>query len=152
MQATIEELSAIIERAAPLLRGISEEQSRERVDDQWTMKEVLGHMIDSASNNQHKWVRGQLEDGLVFPGYAQEGWVSAQAYREEPWARLVELWQALNLHLLHVMANVPEATLGHRCTIGGDAPVTLGFLLTDYSRHLAEHLRQLFGDGWDGQR
>jgi hypothetical protein len=150
MQATIEELKGIIDRAYPRLRGISEAQSLERGEDQWTNKEVLGHLIDSASNNQHKWVRGQLKDGLVFPGYAQEGWVGAQAYREAPWAQLVELWHALNLHLLHIMAHVPEATLAHRCTIGDDAPVTLRFIITDYPRHLTEHLRQLLGEGWAG--
>jgi len=39
-----------------------------------TIKQILGHLIDSASNNNHRIVHLQYrENPLVFPNYASEG-------------------------------------------------------------------------------
>jgi len=31
-------------------------------------REIIGHLVDSATNNHQRFVRGQLQDDLVFPG------------------------------------------------------------------------------------
>ena len=49
----------------------------------------LGHLIDSAVNNHARFVRAQLQDDLVFPGYDQDGWVRVQRYDERSWPALV---------------------------------------------------------------
>ena len=54
------------------------------------------------------FVRGQLQDTLVFPGYAQEDWVRAGQYQEAPWDDLVELWRTFNLQIARVMAATPD--------------------------------------------
>jgi hypothetical protein len=104
---------------------------------------VIGHLIDSAFNNQQRFVRAQLGASLAFPGYAQESWVAAQAYQQRTWADLVGLWAALNRHLAHVIAHIEPRTLGTPCTIGEGAPVTLRFVAEDYVRHLHHHLAQV---------
>ena len=48
----------------------------------WSPKEVIGHLIDSAINNQGRFVRAQLDRNLNFPGYEQEGWVRLQRYND----------------------------------------------------------------------
>ena len=52
----------------------------------WSVKEIVGHLVDSASNNLHRIVHLQISDGLVFPDYSQNNnaWVSIQEYREVP--------------------------------------------------------------------
>jgi hypothetical protein len=72
--------------------------------------------------------------------------VSAQQYQRESWKTLVDLWTWYHMHLLHVIGEIPEATLQHRCPVGGAEPVTLQFVITDYVRHLERHLRQIFGE------
>lgn len=147
MKKTAEELRSTIEAAIIQLRAITEAESQERpAPTKWSKKEIIGHLIDSAANNHQRFVRLQLSDQLSLPGYEQDGWVSVQHYQNESWEQLVQLWRSYNLHLAHVMADVPEDKLENTCAIGGDAPVTLGFIMTDYVRHLKHHLRQALPD------
>ena len=98
-----------IVNAKERLSDIPEAQSREKGSpEEWSSIEVLGHLIDSAANNHQRFVRAQFTDDLVFPGYEQEQWVSAQNYRDEPWPEVIQLWSSYNLHLLHVVAAIPE--------------------------------------------
>src|SRR5687768_6240387 len=70
--------------ATERLRTISaEESARKSASDKWSIKEVLGHLIDSAANNHQRFVRAQFTDDPVFPGYEQEKWVNAQRRSEE---------------------------------------------------------------------
>jgi hypothetical protein len=36
-------------------------------EDDWSSKEITGHLIDSASNNHQRFVRLQLLEHLTFP-------------------------------------------------------------------------------------
>jgi hypothetical protein len=137
-------LSAALEAALPRLRAISEEQAgAARGPDKWTRKEVLGHLIDSAANNHQRFVRAPRVERFVGPGYEQDAWVAAQAYRERPWQELLVLWEALNRHLVHVMAHVPADRLATECVIGDNPPSPLEWWMNDYTRHLNHHLAQI---------
>jgi hypothetical protein len=140
------ELRAVVSDTSRKLQALSEEDvMRSRGAGKWVKKEILGHLIDSALNNQQRFVRAQMTDRLVWPGYEQDRWVSVQKYRERPWTELAELWEQLNRHIAHVMANVPPDRLSAPCVIGDDEPVTLEWLMNDYIRHLRHHLNQIFG-------
>ncbi|MBC7920252.1 MAG: DinB family protein [Ferruginibacter sp.] len=111
----------------------------------WSRKQVIGHLIDSAANNHQRFVRLQLGTNLSLPGYEQDGWVARQDYQHRSWTDLLLLWQSYNLHLLHVVARIPEDKLGNVGSVGGGESVTLGFLVEDYVRHLKHHLGQILG-------
>lgn len=110
----------------------------------WTRLEIAGHLIDSAANNHQRIVRALLQDAYAGPGYEQEGHVRVQGYADADAAAVAELLVAYNLHLSHVIARVPEEKLGTPCTIGSQAPMALGDLISDYVAHLEHHLRQIF--------
>lgn len=142
--------------ATERLRAISAEQSaRKSSPDKWSIKEVLGHLIDSAANNHQRFVRAQFTDDLVFPGYEQEKWVNAQRYIDEAWSDMVQLWRSYNLHLLHVIAGIPEPTLmrariRHNLDqialhpVDKNDPTTLDYFVRDYLVHMKHHLDQIF--------
>jgi hypothetical protein len=109
----------------------------------WSRKQVLGHLIDSASNNHQRFVRLILYDSIEFPDYEQEKWVEAQAYQQRPWSELLWLWTTYNEHIAHIMASVPEESLSHHCRTGSSDAVTLDFLMRDYVRHLKHHISSL---------
>jgi hypothetical protein len=111
--------------------------------DRWTIAEVIGHLIDSATNNHHRFVRAQFVEELVFPKYEQNEWVAAEYFNECDWPSLVELWHRYNHHLAHVIEHVKTESLDRRCLIGPYPPVTLGFLIEDYVGHLKHHLAKI---------
>src|SRR5690242_898453 len=108
----LDNFRSTIVSATARLRDIPEAQSSEKSSpDDWSAKETIGHLIDSAANNHQRFVRAQFTDDLVFPGYEQNQWVSSQNYRNESWADVIQLWSAYNLHLVHVASAIPEDVL-----------------------------------------
>ena len=106
MEQWLENFKQTIDAAVPRLREISESESEvPRAEDHWSSKQIIGHLIDSATNNHARFVLGQLKDDLVFAGYDQNGWVRTNHYQQAPWTQLIDLWRAYNLHLHHVMAH-----------------------------------------------
>jgi hypothetical protein len=150
------DLRAIVDGATERLLAIPELPSQvSNIEGQWSVKQVLGHLIDSAANNHQRFVRAQFIADLVFPGYDQEQWIKAQRYEEEPWLSLVQLWRSYNEHLAHVIANISQADLTrprhpHNLdkiawhTVSPEEPTTLEYLIRDYMDHLQNHLEQLF--------
>src|SRR5688572_28162433 len=117
-------LQYLVEQSEDRLHCFTEVESQSRRSaGKWSAKEVLGHLIDSASNNHQRFVRAQLEGGLVFPGYAQDGWNRVQQYQSETWENLVRLWTSYNRHLAHVLAAIPESAGRNVCKIGDGGPV-----------------------------
>ena len=137
-------LTRIVDSAEPLLRLVTEEESgRPALPGGWSRKQLLGHLIDSASNNHQRFVRASLADELAFPSYDQTGCVQVQAPAGAAWPLLVSLWASYNRYLAHIIARLPAAKLGVICRIGSNPPVTLQYLAEDYVRHLAHHLSQI---------
>ena len=109
----------------------------------WSRKQVIGHLIDSASNNHQRFVRATLQGSLEFPGYDQDGCVRMQAVQEIPWPSLIAFWASYNRYLAHILAHLPEDALQAPCRIGSSEPVTLQFLAEDYLVHLVHHVQQV---------
>jgi hypothetical protein len=146
-----EELSSLVGQTVPAFETIGEAGSlKTRGPGTWSRKQILGHVIDSALNNVHRFVRASQEDELAMPDYDQPAWVAAGGYQDRPWADLVRLWAGLNDHLAHVISGIPPERLETPCRIGGSEPLTLEFLVRDYVRHLRHHLQQILDP--DGSR
>jgi hypothetical protein len=139
-----ERLLGIVARESVRLRGMDGPALSSRpAPGKWCRKEILGHLVDSAANNHQRFVRAALAGELSFPGYAQDGWVSAQRWAEEGWDVIVDLWTALNRHLAHLLAGLPAAAMSAPCRIGDRSAVTLAALAEDYLQHLEHHLATL---------
>lgn len=155
MQPYVAELVAVVDDAMPALLAMDDEASARRpAPGKWSPREIIGHLIDSASNNHQRFVRAQFQDHLTFAGYDQDAWVARQRYQDAPWRELVALWSAFNRHLARVMASVPEAVrtkpfARHNLDelawkpIPASQPATLDYFMADYVGHLKHHLRQI---------
>src|SRR5262245_24505090 len=101
--ADIELLRFAVRTLPGLLAGFPEAESEQRpAHERRTKREILGHLIDSASNNHQRFSRGRLTSGQDFPGYKQEQGVRLQGYQSARWNDLIDLWRAYNTHLPHV--------------------------------------------------
>ena len=138
-----ERLSAVLRDAMPWLVTISEaEASVPEREGKWCAKEVIGHLIDSAVNNQGRILRLQIEAGTSLAGYQQMAWVKLQHYAEREWAQVLALWFALNEHVAWTIGHVEKERLANRGVVDGE-PLTLGFLIEDYVAHMEHHLRAM---------
>jgi DinB superfamily len=138
------ELEKVLATIPARLAAISEASaSLPRIEGKWSRKQILGHLIDSATNNHHRFVRAQIEKTLEMPGYAQNEWLATQSYQNRRWSDLVILWTAYNQHLLHVIVTAPAENLNASCTIAGDVAGSLEFLMIDYVAHMQHHLNQI---------
>ena len=148
MRALSEKLERTVGSAETSLRQVSEEDSEKPIlTGGWSRKQVLGHLIDSASNNHQRFVRATIQGSLDFPGYDQDSCVRVQAIQKIDWPMLVATWAIYNRFLAHVIANIPADKLEAPCRIGSNGPVTLQFLAEDYVRHMLHHLRQIGAAG-----
>ena len=144
MKDLSEKLLAVVASAEPRLRRFGDAETiRPILRGGWSRKQVLGHLIDSASNNHQRFVRACLQESLEFPGYDQDGSVRVEDFQAAEWSVLVNLWAAYNRFLAHVIAKLPAAKLETICMIGSYKPATLSFLATDYLDHLLHHLQQI---------
>lgn len=158
--ASATRLLAVIAAAEPRLAAIPDATAARRpAPNKWSPKEIIGHLIDSASNNHQRFVRPNWEEDLVFPTYAQEKWVALQDYQHAPWNDLVILWASYNRHLARVMKTVPEPIRSrprarHNLDqiawriVPATEPATLEYVMADYVGHLEHHLRQVLGPAW----
>src|SRR5260370_31569973 len=112
MRHTAAQLKAIVDETESRLSKLTEpEASMPSRASLWSKKEVLGHLIDSASNNHQRFVRLLLDSVLYFPRYEQDGWNRAQQYQSAPGVNLVALWTSYNRHLAHFMASINQHLL-----------------------------------------
>jgi hypothetical protein len=144
MKELSRKLLSVIDAAEPKLRKtIAPDTTKPVLAGGWSRRQLIGHLIDSASNNHQRFVRAALQASLDFPGYEQDECVRVQAPQEADWELLVSLWSAYNRYLAHVIAHLPESKLGTPCRISSGEAVTLDFLAQDYLKHLLHHLRQI---------
>lgn len=155
MRDVAEHLREVVRVAVSRLAGFSDAQVRANpYPPKWSKIQVLGHLIDSACNNQQKFVRVMElsvgrggESNLVFPGYAQNHWVDVQGYQDAQWSALVKLFELYNMHLAFVIERVRPELLANTITIEGPkgpaGPFTLEFIMRDYVEHMKHHLLQI---------
>ena len=124
VETLADELIRVVDQALVELRALDEAVAAAKPNPRvWSIKEILGHLIDSAANNHQRFIRAD--------------------HQGRGWPALVEFWALFNLHLAHVIRRIPESALDVPCRIGTHDVVTLDFLLTDYVVHLRHHLKQI---------
>jgi hypothetical protein len=155
MRSYVIELCEVVESVYFELLALTGNQSAQRpAPGKWSPREIIGHLIDSASVNHQRFVRAQFQDDLIFPPYDGDEWVRVQRYQDGDWEELLTLWRGYNLHLARVMAAVPE-DVGKRKrvkhnlneiawqTVPEGEATTLDYLMRDYVGHMKNHLRQI---------
>ena len=154
----IEDIQNIILREEPILKSLSEDIITLRFNQQnRNIKMLIGHLIDSASNNHQRMVRLQYaprcghsmpntEMGmLVFPDYTQDNdlWLELQDYQHEDWDTLLSLWKYYNLHICQIIRSVDETKLNNYWIDYEGCRVTLQDMIIGYTNHLNLHLEQI---------
>jgi hypothetical protein len=143
MKDEVPAFEAAVARLLSALEALPEwlTQVKPRPED-WSIKEIACHLVDSASNNHQRFTRLQRTQRLEFPAYETEPWVAVEKPAGLPWKDLLGLLRLYNVFLLHLVRNIDPACLGHVWVIAGESKA-LEFLVHDYYRHMDWHLAHL---------
>jgi hypothetical protein len=139
----------LIEEWEPRLMGLTTGVITERRNSQnRTVKQILGHLVDSVSNNTHRIIHLQYrEDPMEFPNYASNGnndrWIAIQNFQDEDWYDLIRLWKFYNLHFVHVISHIDPAKLENRWIASPAKMITLKEMVNSYLDHLELHLSEI---------
>ena len=145
---------AVVDQGLALVLSVPEARTAERpAGGGWCVREILGHLIDSACNNHRRFIINQDVETLIIDPYDQNAWVARNRYAERQAGELAALWAVYNRHLAHVLEGMPPAVLNQpRGPIAGlgfsyisttDSTASIGHLADDYIGHLKHHLAQL---------
>lgn len=140
------ELAHLIDTWESQLIALSTETiTQKRNKQNRTIKEILGHLIDSASNNHQRMIRLQYHADLIFPDYRQDNdrWIALQDFQHEDWTLLIQLWKYFNLHLIHVINSVDQSALDHSWRDFEETKVTLQEMIEGYLGHIHLHLNEI---------
>lgn len=139
---SVERLKFLCDMIPDLLNQMDEHvfSFKEQVN-KWSKKEILGHLIDSASNNHQRFVRVQFESNPEIV-YDQVHWNQYSYYQQMDAKDLIEFWLEYNQHLIRLIENIPMESLSRTCLIAGNL-LSLQYLIDDYVIHLEHHLRQI---------
>lgn len=149
IQNAIHRLQEICDTIPPLLLAIDgDELSAKPSPDKWSKKQIIGHLIDSAANNHHRFVRGQFED-IPHIVYNPDDWNNHGYYCNIDSHQLITFWESYNRQLLALMQHIPPHLLSRRVDTNfassddNSLAPTIAYLIEDYVVHMEHHLRQI---------
>lgn len=142
IEQAINRLNFIIDKVPSILTQISEEKLSEKPSpNKWSKKEIIGHLVDSATNNHQRFVRGQFEPTPEIR-YDQNKWNEYSFYQQIDSQQIILFWTVYNKQLIEIIKRIPTENLKRQIKIGENL-LTIEFLITDYVEHLEHHLKQV---------
>ena len=142
-EITLQQLQHLMDTIPEKLYQFSEEEMAEKpAHDKWSKKEIIGHLIVSATNNHQRFIRGQFEENPSI-SYNQVLWNVHGHFQEMDTDHLIAFWEMYNRHLIELISRVPRSLLEKTCQMSDGTSYTLSWLFDDYVRHLEHHLKQI---------
>src|SRR5213083_1846808 len=115
MQSIASELLTTIHEYLPKLKSFTEDGSSIKPSpNKWSIKEVIGHLVDSAQNNIRRFIVAQYDNNPLIV-YRQDDWVSINNYQSYQLEDLVQLWYLLNKQICSILSNASQDILQRTC-------------------------------------
>jgi hypothetical protein len=139
----ISSFRTMLQEIPPRLANLpSDAVSRRKSPADWSPKQELGHLLDSAIMNHQRLLRVLAKNNPTLPPYDGVFCVEAHDYHARSWPELIATWKTLNQHFLWLIERVTYDQWTRPCLSEGKA-VTLEFLVGDYIQHALHHLQHI---------
>jgi hypothetical protein len=130
-----------------LLRSIPETRGTYRyAPEKWSVKEVVGHVIDTERIMSYRALRVGRGDTTPLPGFEQSDYVPTGHFDRRSLADLGEELAAVRRATVLLFGHFDAAALGRRGTASGH-PVTtraLAYIIAGHERHHVAILREKY--------
>jgi uncharacterized damage-inducible protein DinB len=137
-------LSRQLDDTVALLRGLTEEQAESRyAPDKWSVKEVVGHILDTDRIFGHRAFRFARNDQTPLPGYEQDDYVRAGEFFNRRFDDLIQEFEHVRRANLYLLRSLSE-TAWLRRGIASESEVSvraLAYILAGHERHHVEIIR-----------
>ena len=103
-------LTVQIDDTTALLRDLSEEQATHAyAPGKWTIKEVIGHIMDAERVFMHRVLRFARGDRTPLPSFDENAYTPAGEFNTRPLASLVSEFTAVRRATIALLAGLPPA-------------------------------------------
>ncbi len=140
-------LDVQLAESLPVLRAIGEQKSLHRyAPGKWSIKEVLGHLIDSERIFTYRALRFARNDQTPLPGFDQDPYVAAANFDSRPWDDLIAEYEHVRRStILFFRALTPEQLL--QSGTANQSAITvraLGYVIAGHELHHLAILRDRY--------
>lgn len=136
----IEILDRQIDDTTALLRGLSEAQAMSRyAPEKWSVKEVIGHLIDSERVFGYRVLRFARNDQTPLSGFEQNDYVREAAFDDRGLADLASEFEHVRRANLHMLRGLKAEAWDRRGEANGN-PVSVRALVYIIAGHELHHV------------
>ena len=144
----VEAMRSELARTLELLRDVPEQESLIRHPPYtWSVREVVGHLIDSERVFGYRALRFARGDATPLPGFDENAYAAAGAFDRRSLASLRDEFDFLRRSHVGLFASLPEEAWDRRGT-ANNAEITvraLAYVLVGHERHHVAILRKRLG-------
>lgn len=133
---------------AALLSGVGEERSHFRyAPGKWSVREVLGHIIDSERVFTYRALRFARGDTTPLPPFDENAWGAATNADQRPLADHVKEFEALRAATVAMFRGFEPEWFARAGTASGHtvSVAALLYVVTGHERHHVKILRERYG-------
>ena len=133
------ELENQIELLPKFLSTISEEKALfAYAEGKWTIKEVLGHMLDTERIMSYRALRFARQDATALPGFDENDYVKHAHFDDRTLQSLVDEFIVLRKSTMYLLKSFNQEEL-NRSGISNDKPITVRALIFILAGHVNHH-------------
>ena len=146
----IQVLEKQLRETTALLDTLSEEQALHRyAEGKWSIKEVVGHIIDTERVFAYRGLCFARGDNTPLPGFEQDDYVTHADFDIRPTASLAGEFSSLRMSNIFLFSTWSEAVQARRGTASGFSVTAraIPYILAGHERHHLNIIREKYLPG-----
>jgi uncharacterized damage-inducible protein DinB len=103
-------LAAQLEQSTALLKSVDDRRASEfsYAPGKWTIKQILGHLIDTERIFGYRAHHVARNDAAVLPGFEQDDYVAAGSFNERTLKSLIDEFRVVRQSTIALFENLPQ--------------------------------------------
>ena len=130
-----------------LLRGLSAEQGNYRYEaGKWSIKELLGHVIDTERVFAYRALSFARNDRAALPGFDQDPWAKHANHANVAMRDLVDEFESVRRSTIHLFRNL-DSEAWMRQGLANNKPATVraqAYVIAGHTQHHLEILKSRY--------
>ena len=130
------------------LRRVSDDDSLKRyAEGKWSIREVVGHMIDTERIFAYRALRIARNDQTNLPGFEQDDYIPAAQFDRRPWPGLLEEFEAVRHSNVLMFRGLHEEAWERQGMSNGKllSVRAAAYVIAGHERHHMKVLREQYG-------